>query len=108
MSEKLLTAVEGGQQLDQLITFLQANHQGELLVGVSEWLSRLQNNLGAFRQVDTGVLIQLNQTGLMTLTQEDKVLAKLCKKVDNKTILVQTSRLGRFRKRLKQLGYILS
>ena len=103
---KLLSAVEGGQQLDQLITFLQANHQGELLAGVSEWLSRLQHNQGAFRETGPAVLIQLNQPGLMTLTQQDKTLAKLCQKVDGKTILVQSSRLARFRKRLKELGYL--
>ena len=105
---KLLTAVESGQPLDQLIAFLQANHQGEMETAVSNWLARLQKNQGAFKEVGTAVLIQLNQRGLQKLTQQDKTLAKLCQKVDAKTILVPSSKLTRFRKRLKELGYLLT
>ncbi len=105
---KLLTTVESGQQLDQLAAFLQDNHQGEMLAPVSEWLSRLQQNQGAFKEVGTAILIQLNQPGLMTLTQQDKILAKLCQKVNDNTILVQSSSLTRFRKRLKESGYLLT
>lgn len=104
----LLTAVESGQQLEQLITFLQANHQGKLPASVSKWFVRLQKNEGVFKEQETAVLIQLNQHGLMTLTQKDPTLAKLCRKIDGKTILVQSSKLTRFRKRLKQLGYLLA
>ena len=105
---KLLTAVESGQQLDQLVAFLQANHQGEMPAAVSKWLARLGQNQAAFQDVGTAVLIQLNQPGLMKLTQQDKTLAKLCQKVDAKTILVPSSQLTRFRKRLKELGYLLT
>jgi hypothetical protein len=89
---KLLSTVEGGQQLDQLITFLQVNHQGELLATVSDWLARLQQNQGAFSEKGSAVLIQLNRPGLMALTQQDKILVKLTG----------------FRKRLKELGYLLT
>ncbi|MCP5101436.1 MAG: hypothetical protein GY943_38310 [Chloroflexi bacterium] len=105
---KMLTAVEGGQQLDQLITFLQANHQGKLLASITSWLSQLQKNQGAFKNVGTATLIQLNQRGLATLVKQDKTLAKLCQKADSKTVLVQSSHLTRFRKRLKELGYLLT
>lgn len=105
---KLLTAVESGQSLDQLIAFLQANHQGKMPVPVSDWLTRLQKNQGAFTEVGTAVLIQLNQRGLQKRIQEDKLLAKLCQKVDAKTILVPSSKLTRFRKQLKELGYLLA
>ncbi len=105
---KLLTAVESGQQFDQLIAFLQANHQGEMETAVSQWLARLQKNQGAFTEAGTAVLIQLNQRGLQKLVREDKALAKLCQKVDGKTILVQSSKLTRFRKRIKELGYLLT
>ncbi len=105
---KLLTAVESGQSLEQLIAFLQANHQGAMPPAVSDWLSRLQQNVGAFTEASTAVLIQLNQPGLLELTQQDKTLTKLCQKVDDKTVLVLSSRLARFRKRLKELGYLLT
>ncbi len=105
---KLLTAVESGQSLEQLVAFLQANHQGKMSPAVSDWLSRLQQNVGAFTEVGTAVLIQLNQPGLLELTQQDKTLTKLCQRVDNQTILVPSSRLARFRKRLKEKGYLLT
>jgi hypothetical protein len=105
---KLLSAIESGQQLGQLVTFLQVNHQGELLATVSDWLARLQQNQGAFSEKGSAVLIQLNRPGLMALTQQDKTLGKLVQKVDDKTVLVQSARLARFRKRLKELGYLLT
>ena len=105
---KLLTAVESGQSLEQLTAFLEANHQGKMLKTVSSWLKRLHKNLGAFKEIETAVLIQLTQPSLLKLAREDKALAKLCQKVDAKTILVSSSKLNRFRKRLKELGYLLS
>lgn len=104
----LLTAVESGQQLDHLIAFLQANHKGELTPFIANWLAELKKKDGAFKEVETAVLIQLKPAKLMTLIKEDKVLAKLCQKIDSKTILVKTSHRTRVRKRLKELGYLLS
>ncbi len=106
--ERLLTAVESGQQFDQLSAFLQANHQGKMLASVSKWLIQLQKNMGVFKQGETAVIIQVAQPKLLKLTQQDKILAKLCQKVDAKTILVPSSKLSRFRKRLKALGYLLT
>ena len=105
---KLLTAVEGGQQLDHLASFLQANHQGTLPAQVSAWLSRLQQNQGAFQEKETAVLVSLNHPNLMALVQQDKSLSKLCQPLDDNTVLVPSSKLPRFRKRLKGLGYLLN
>jgi len=105
---KLLTAVEEGQQLDALIEFLRNGHQGELPPAILDWLVRLREKQGAFKQVDTAVLIQLNQPGLMEMVKQDKPLAKVCQPVDDNAILVRSSHLTRFRKRLKSMGYLLS
>ncbi|MCP4420011.1 MAG: hypothetical protein GY805_25665 [Chloroflexi bacterium] len=104
---KLLTAVESGQQLNQLTAFLEANHKGKMLVSTSKWLTQLQQNMGAFKEGETAVLIKLAQPKLLKLIQQDKTLAKLYQKVDGKTVLVPSSKLSRFRKRLKELGYLL-
>jgi hypothetical protein len=104
----LLTAVESGQQLDHLTAFLQANHQGELTPFIANWLAQLKKNEGAFKEMETAVLIQLTPAKLMALTKEDTILAKLCQKIDSKTVLVRSSQQTRFRKRLKELGYLLS
>jgi len=104
----ILTAVESGQQLDHLITFLQANHRGELTPFISNWLAQLKKREGAFKEMETAVLIQLKSAKLMTLVKGDKTLAKLCQKIDTKTVLVKSSQRTRFRKRLKELGYLLA
>jgi hypothetical protein len=104
----LLTAVESGQQFNQLTAFLEANHKGKILTSISKWLTQLEKNIGAFKKGETAVLLHLTQPKLLKLSQQDKILAKLCQKVDSKTILVPSSKLNRFRKRLKTLGYLLT
>jgi hypothetical protein len=105
---KLLTAVEGGQKFDPLIDFLRNGHQGEMPPAILDWLFQLRRNQGAFKESDTAVLIYLNQPSSMDMVQQDKVLAKVCQPVDESTILVRSSHLARFRKRLKALGYLLA
>ena len=104
----LLTAVESGQQLDHLIAFLQANHKGELTPFIANWLAELKKKDGAFKEMETAVLIQLKPATLMALVKEDKILANLCQKIGSKTVLVRSSQRTRFRKRLKELGYLLA
>ena len=106
--EKLLTAVEGGQALDLLIDFLRSGHQGDLPPAILDWLFRLRKQQGAFKEVDSAMLIQLAQPELLDLVQQDQVLTKICRPVDEGTILVRSSHLARFRKRLKTLGYLLA
>lgn len=105
---KLLTAVESGQKLDWLVEFLQANHKGELPKAAADWLTQLKRNQGAFKETGTAVLIQLKRRDLMEVVQQDVLLAKLCRPVDEQTILVPSARLTGFRKRLKELGYLVS
>jgi hypothetical protein len=105
---KLLTAVEGGHDFDQLIAFLQASHQGELSPSVAEWLAQLKTNLGVFKEAGTAVLVQLRQPELMEIIQQDTTLAKLCRRVDDKLLLVPSAKINRFRNRLKALGYLVT
>jgi hypothetical protein len=102
----LLTAVEAGYDLDQIAVFLRASHQGELAIPVADWLAQLKTNVGAFKEAGTAVLVQLRQPGLMEFVQGDEILAGLCRKVDDGTVLVRSGSLKRFRNRLKELGYL--
>ena len=60
----LLTAVESGQSMTYITEFLQANHQGDLPEPVAAWLTQLNTNLGAFKEVDEAVIIKLRDSGL--------------------------------------------
>jgi hypothetical protein len=104
---KVLTAVEGGQSLEQITTFLTANHQGDLPASTAEWLATFQRNQGAFQESGKAVLIQLKQPGLKELVTNDPSLSKICRILDNKTVLIRQSQMTRFRNRLKELGYLL-
>lgn len=53
------------------------------------------------------MLIQLKRRDLMEVIQQDDLLAKTCRPVDERTILVPTARLMGFRKRSKELGYLI-
>lgn len=104
---KVLTAVEGGQSVEQITAFLTVNHQGDLPSSTAEWLAALQRNQGAFQESGKAVLIQLKQPGLEELISKDPSLSKICRILDNKTILIRQSQMTRFRNRLKELGYLL-
>jgi hypothetical protein len=104
---KVLTAVESGQSLEQITTFLTANHQGDLPSSTAKWLAALQRNQRAFQENGEAVMIQLKQPGLEELISKDPSLSKICRILDNKTILIRQSQMTRFRNRLKELGYLL-
>ena len=106
-TEKLLTAVESGQEFDHLAAFLTKNHRGLPPQPVMDWLAQLKQNFKAFHEGPTAVMIQLRQPDLLALIERDVVLSKLCRPLDDKTVLVLFSNLKKFRKRLKELGYLL-
>lgn len=106
-TEQMLTAVESGQDFDHLVRFLQASHQGDLAQPVADWLAQLQKNIGAFREGETAVVVQLKHPTLLALVEQDAILSKLYQHLDDQTVLVLNKHMGKFRKRLKELGYLL-
>lgn len=105
-TEKLLTAVESGLAFTQLTDFLQANHRGDLPLAVSDWLARLEGNMGLFREGETAVFVHLDKPALKELIEQDKTLSRLCQPLSETAVLVLTKDLNKFRKRLKALGYL--
>ena len=103
----LLTAVEEGRTFDTCIEFLRNGHQGELPAAVHEWLLQLRRNHDAFTKIEWAQLIRVEQAELMALASQDRTLTKICQLVDEQTILVRSSHLSRFRRRMKVLGYLV-
>lgn len=106
-AEKLLTAVESGQAFDHLAGFLTKNHRPMPSQTVIDWLAQLKRNMGVFTEGKTSVMIRLKQSDDLAILEQDTILSKLCRPVDNTTVLVLASNLNKFRKRLKELGYLL-
>lgn len=105
--EKLLTAVESGQEFDRLADFLTSNNRGLPPQPVLDWLAQLKRNIGLFKEGTTAVMIRLKQPGLLAVIEQDTALSKLCRPLDNTMVLVQSSNLKKFRQRLKEVGYLM-
>ena len=106
-TEKLLTAVESGQDFDFLAGFLTKNHQGMPPQTFNDWLAHMQRNIGAFKEGATAVMIKMKQPDLLTIIEQDTILSRLCRPLDNTTVLVMSSNMKKVRKRLKELGFLL-
>jgi hypothetical protein len=106
-SSTLLSAVEAGQKLPDLIAFLKENHEGDLPREVAMWLEQLRNNQGLFEERGQALLVRCKRVAQMELLREDEVLSKLCKPVDDMIVAVYPNHEKRFRARLKELGYLL-
>ena len=106
-TEKLLTAVESGQEFELLAGFLTKHHHGMLPQTVIDWLAQLKRNVGVFTEGKTAVMIRLKEPHALTVIEHDTTLSRLCRPLDSTMVLVLSSNLQRFRKRLKELGYLL-
>lgn len=106
-TEKLLTAVESGQEFDHLADFLTKHHHGMLPQTVIDWLAQLKSNVGIFAEGKTAVMIRLKDPRALTVIEHDTILSRLCRPLDSTTVLVLSSNLQKFRRRLKELGYLL-
>ena len=107
-AKSLLTAVESGQKFEFLSQFLESNHRGELPQHAAEWLAQLQQNMRAFKEGDTAVIIQLKNSDARNLVQQDVSLAKLCTVLNDKSVIVLSRNMKKFKNRLKEIGYLLN
>ncbi len=106
-TEKLLTAVESGQEFDHLAGFLTKHHRGVPPQSVIDWLAQLKRSVGVFTEGKTAVMIRLKDSSALTVIEHDTTLSRLCRPLDSTTVLVLSSNLNKLRKRLKELGYLL-
>lgn len=105
---KVLAAVETGQRIDHLAGFLHANHQGPLSPAAAGWLAQLKRQMEMFKEGSAATLIRLAHQDARAVIEQDPILAKLCRLLDDATGVVLSSNLNKFRKRLKEIGYLLT
>ena len=106
-TQKFLTALEEGQQWEALAGFLQEYHTGEMKTAVSDWLKRMQHNTTAIKRGQNALFITVADTELANLILADKTLGKYTQAVSKRTLVIPASRERAFRRRLKQLEYLL-
>ncbi len=107
-TQAILSALEAGSDLDQLVDFLQNRHAGPLPVEVQLWFEQIRQRSGAFKKGGPATFIKAHSTELLDLILADPVLRRFCYAVDGKTAVIPANKEKAFRTRLKELGYILS
>lgn len=106
-TQRLLKTLEEGQDWQQFADFLAQGNNGALPAEVSDWLKQLYKNSQAFKRGKEALFIELKRKNLIELLLQDAVLSKLCHKIDDRTVVIAASSETRFRKRLKELEYVL-
>jgi hypothetical protein len=106
-TQQFLSALEAGQDWQELHDFLTGRHQGPLPEEVVNWLARLQQNSQAFKSGGQALLIKVNDPALIELVLADPQLQKFCSQIDRRTLVVPANREKAFRSRLKALEYVL-
>jgi hypothetical protein len=103
----LMTALEAGNKLDDLVDFLRGRHSGPLPEELLALLEKIRQNSQAFKVAGPALFIKVQSANLAEMVTTDPVLQKFCKLADPKTIVIPANKEKIFRNRLKSLEYIL-
>lgn len=106
-TQRLLSTLETGGDLDHLVSFLQRWHTGPLPAEVSAWLERIRHNSRVFSESGRALFIKAQSPELVAMVLADPVLKKFCTAVDKKTLVIPAAKEKALRVRLKELEYIL-
>ena len=105
---RVLTAVENGQDLKRIEEFFAAHNAGSLPQEVTEWFATLRKNKGLFRTGKEAVLIQIKNPTLFDVVEKNAGLAKICKRIDDSTLMVLKAHQSRLKTLLMGEGYLLT
>lgn len=106
-TQKFLTALEEGQPWQALADFLTEYHEGLLETAVADWLTRLQTNTTSIKRGKAALFITVAHPALANMITKDSLLGSFAHAINKKTIVIPASRERTFRKRLKELEYLL-
>ncbi len=106
-TQRILTSLEDGADFEGLANFLNERNIGPLPTPAMQWLEQIEQNLKAFRISGPALLIKVTPPELIEQIVADQVLGKLCKPIDRTTVVIPSNKEKLFRKRLKELSYIL-
>jgi hypothetical protein len=105
--ESLLTAIENKQDLQAALEYLARWHAGPLPPEIHGLFEEAAARREAFAAPQHALTIRTRSRDLVKLVTTDEKLKAFCRQVDERTILLPESRLTAFRKRLRELGYVL-
>jgi hypothetical protein len=106
-TQRLLSTLEAGGDLDQLADFLQKRHAGPLPAEAQAWLEQMRQRSEAFKSGGPALLIKTKSADLLELVLADPVLQKFCYAVDQKTLVIPANKEKALHARLKELEYVI-
>lgn len=107
-TQRFLTALEDGQSWKALADFVREYHDGALETAVSDWLKRLKRNSSSIKRGQDAIFITLAHPDLSNMLRDDNIVGKFIHLLNSKTAVIPASRERTFRKRLKELEYLLA
>lgn len=107
-TQRVLSTLESGEDLEHLSGFLAARHEGPLPEQVTDWLAYIEERSHAFQNAGDALFVKARSQELLRLAAEDPVLAKFVKITGARTLVIPRSKEKAFRQRLKELDYLLA
>jgi len=101
----LLQAQQTENTLKERKELLLARHDGPFSPVVEDWLEQTENDSTALRKGRTMITIQVRRPDVRNAILEDPELRRYCRLLDDRTLLIPSSRERAFTRKVLQLGY---
>ncbi len=95
--------IEGN--LEERRNLLVSRHDGPLAPAVEDWLDRIVADSTALRRGRTMITIQVRNPEVRNTILEDPELRRYCRLLDDRTLIIPSSREHAFMRRVMDLGY---
>jgi len=106
-TQRILTALEEGHDWQYLVDFLRDRHDGLLPDKILAWLEEIRENSQVFKKGETALFIKVQSAEVAEMVMADSILRKFCKQIDSRILVIPANKEKAFRKRLKELEYVL-
>ena len=102
---KSLAAIESGQSVDSLRTFLEARDDQSLPEKVEGFLKKAEQGGSALKERGRALLVECATDEIACKLAVDKRVSKMCQPAGGKLLAVQEKSEANFRKAVRELGY---
>ena len=103
--EKALSAIEKGHDIAELRSFLESRDDNLLPESVASFIRQCERNGKALKRVGNAVLIECRDNETAEAIAGHRETEALCMRAGQKTLVVRTDQLDKFRERVRLLGF---
>ncbi|MCY4264977.1 MAG: hypothetical protein OXE78_08985 [Gammaproteobacteria bacterium] len=102
---KSVTAIEGGQSVDVLRTFLAARNDQSIPVKVEGFLKNAERGVGALKERGRVLLVECCSEEIANRLATEKQTSRLCQPIGKRLLAVKEKSEASFRKVVRELGF---